>query len=89
MLLSVGVARLLAEERWEGVLGTPGRRKVRDSSGQSTVYGIFLTSPHLYRHVARFCDSYLRGVASKAMTNIEQLLNTQITKFTDFEVLEC
>ena len=38
------------------------------------------------RHVARFCESYMRGVASKAMTSIEQLLNNQITKFTDFEV---
>ena len=39
------------------------------------------------RHVARFCESYMRGVASKAMTSIEQLLNSQITKFTDFEVI--
>ena len=29
----------------------------------------------------------MRGVASKAMTSIEQLLDNQITKFTDFEVI--
>ena len=39
------------------------------------------------RHIARFCESYMRGVASKATTSIEQLLNSQITKFTDFEVI--
>lgn len=41
---------------------------------------------HFFRHVARFCDSYLSGVASKVMKNIEQLLNAQISKFTNFEV---
>jgi acetolactate synthase regulatory subunit len=30
----------------------------------------------------------MRGVASKATTSIEQLLNNQITKFTDFEVVK-
>ena len=29
----------------------------------------------------------MRGVASRAMTSIEHLLNNQITKFTDFEVI--
>ena len=43
---------------------------------------------HIYRHIARFCESYMRGVASKAMTSIEQLLNNQVTKFTNFEVLK-
>ena len=62
---------------------------LKEGEGATTLSlaGLINSDMYIFRHVARFCESYLRGVASKATTSIEQLLNTQITKFTDFEVV--
>ena len=40
----------------------------------------------LCRHVANFCESYLRSVASKTTTDFRQSAETQTNKFTQFEV---
>ena len=41
------------------------------------------------RKVAKYCENYLRSLASTTVDSLEKTVNIQEVKFTNFEVYQC